>query len=267
MYDQWRGDHVFPDSPEGNGFGFINYDGTKTENYEEKLNIVRLLNKLSDEIVNAEKKRCGLAILSSNHAFMSADATENGADAVKNSYLELHKSLYKHFRAEGITVDVIETDMLASNPLGFKVVIVPKYSLISEQEKADLAAFAANGGAVYTCEDATLSMYKLGEAFVKYENASHNVLDVLEANGIEPIILSSNRNLMVQVIEGDGYAVACLNNISTAKPVLSGVKLTLNQVKATRAMMHTPYGETELTVNGDVIELPDIKEGAFIVLK
>ena len=267
MYYQWRGDHIFPDSPEGNGFGFINYDGTKTENYEEKLAIVRLLNKLSDEIVNAEKKRCGLAILSSNHAMMSADAIENGADAVVNSYLELHKSLYKHFRAEGITVDVTETDMLASNPLGFKVVIVPKYSLISEQEKADLDAFAANGGVVYTCEDATLSMYKLGEAFVKYEDASHNVQDVLDFNGIEPIIRSSSRSLMVQVIEGKDYAVACLNNISTAKKTLSGVKLTLNKVKATTATMYTPCGEQELTVNGDTIELPEIREGAFIVLK
>ncbi|MBP3645310.1 MAG: beta-galactosidase [Clostridia bacterium] len=267
MYYQWRGDHVFPDSPEGNGFGFINYDGTKTENYEEKLDMVRLLNKLSDWTVNAEKKRCGLAILSSNHAMMSADAIENGADAVVNSYLELHKSLYKHFRAEGITVDITETDMLASNPLGFKVVIVPKYSLISEQEKADLEAFVANGGVVYTCEDATLSMYKLGEAFVKYEDASHNVQDVLDANGIEPIIISSNRSMMVQVIEGKDYAMACLNNISTVNKTLKGVKLTLNQVKATSATMYTPYGETELTVNGNVIELPEIKEGAFVLLK
>ena len=267
MYYQWRGDHVFPDSPEGNGFGFINYDGTKTENYEEKLAIVRLLNQLSDWIVNAEKKRCGIAVLSSNHAFMTCDAVENGADAVKNSYLELHKSLYKHLRAEGVTVDITESDMLEKNPLGFKVVIVPKYSLISDKEKADLDAFVEKGNVVYTCEDGTLSLYKMGEAFVKYEDAAYNLADVLEANGIEPIIYSSDRSMMVQVIEGKDYAVACLNNISIAREVLSGVKLALNQVKATRATMYTPYGETELTVNGDVIELPEIKEGAFVILQ
>jgi len=267
MYYQWRGDHIFPDSPEGNGFGFINYDGTKTEHYEEKLAVVQLLNKLSDEIVNAEKKRCGVALLSSNHAFMSADAIDNGADADRNTYLELYKSLYKHLRAEGITVDLTESDMLAENPLGFKVVIVPHYSLISEQEKADLQTFADQGGAVYTCEDGMLSLYRLGQSFVKYEDAAYNLIDVLEENGIAPVIASSNRQLMVQVIEGEGYAVACLNNISTVHETLSGVKLTLNQVKATKAVMHTPYSETELAVNGDVIELPEIREGAFVVLR
>lgn len=267
MYYQWRGDHVFPDSPEGNGFGFINYDGTKTEHYEEKLDMVRLLNKLSDWTVNAEKKRCGIAVMYSKHAFVSVDAIENGDDAVRNSYTELYKSLYKHLRAEGITVDLTESDMLEKNPLGFKVVIVPKYSLISEQEKADLQAFTDRGGVVYTCEDGTLSLYKLGEQFIKYENAAHNILDVLEANGIEPIIISSSRSLMVQVIEGKDYAMACLNNISTANKTLSGVKLTLNKVKATSATMYTPYSETELVVKNGVIELPEIKEGAFVLLK
>ena len=51
MYYQWRGDYVFPDSPEGNGFGFINYDGTLTEHYEEKLDMVRLLNSRSENIL------------------------------------------------------------------------------------------------------------------------------------------------------------------------------------------------------------------------
>ena len=147
------------------------------------------------------------------------------------------------------------------------MVIVPKYSLISEQEKADLQAFTDRGGVVYTCEDGTLSLYKLGEQFIKYENAAHNILDVLEANGIEPIIISSSRSLMVQVIEGKDYAMACLNNISTANKTLSGVKLTLNKVKATSATMYTPYSETELVVKNGVIELPEIKEGAFVLLK
>ncbi|MBQ7867327.1 MAG: beta-galactosidase [Clostridia bacterium] len=267
MYYQWRGDHIFPDSPEGNGFGFVNYDGTKTENYEQKLDMVRLLNKLSDVIINAEKKRCGVAILSSDHAFVSADALDNDADAVRNSYLELYKSLYKHVRAEGITVDLTESDMLKSNPLGFKVVIVPKYSLLSEQEKADLQAFADNGGAVYTCEDSTLSLYKLGQTFVKYEDAAHNVIDMLEAEGIEPIIISSSRSMMVQVIEGEGYALACLNNISTVNKTLEGVKLTLNKVKATSATLYTPYSEETVAVEGDTICLPTIKEGAFLLLK
>ncbi len=267
MYYQWRGDHIFPASPEGNGFGFLNYDGTKTENYEQKLDMVRLLNKLSDEIVNAERVRCGIAVLHSDHAFCSADAIENHENDNQNSWLELYKALYRELRKAGITADLTESDMLKENPLGFKVVLVPKYSLLSQQEKDDLQAFQQNGGEVYFCEDATLSMQKLGETYARYEGGMHNICDILDKNGIEPVIISSHRSMMAQVIEGEGYAVACLNNISTVHETLNGVTLTLNQVKATKATMYTPYGEEELRVEGDVVYLPEIKEGAFVVLK
>ena len=266
MYYQWRGDHIFPDSPEGNGFGFINYDGTETEHYQEKLDVVRLLNKLSDWIVGAEKKRCGAAVLYSRHAFVSADAIDNGADVKRNTWLDLYKLLYKALRQEGITVDLVESDSLAANKLGVKVLLVPGYDLLSEQEKADLDAFAAAGGKVYT-STSTMELYELGKTFVKYEGSSVNVCDVLEANGIEPIIASSNRSMMVQVIEGEGYALACLNNISAAHDTLSGVKLTLNGVKAVKATLYTPYSEEEVKVEGDTIALPEIREGAFLLLQ
>ena len=267
MYYQWRGDHVFPDSPEGNGFGFINYDGTPTEHYEEKLDVVRLLNKLSDVIVNAEKVRCGAAVLYSRHAFVAADAIDNGAQVTRNTWLDLYKLLYKSMRQEGITVDLVESDTLAANPLNIKVLLVPGYDLLSDAEKADVQAFAENGGKVYTCATPALELYELGQTPVKYEGSNVNILDALEANGIEPIIHSSDRSLMVQVIAGEGCALACLNNISAARPVMRGVTLTLNKISATTATLYTPYSEQELKVEGNTIVLPEIKEGAFVLLK
>jgi len=267
MYYQWRGDHVFPDSPEGNGFGFLNYDGTKTDLYEEKMDMVRLLNRLSDRIVHAEKIRCGAAVLYSDHAAMSADAMDNGADVTRNTYMEVYRALYRQLRAEGITADLTESDMLKANPLGFKVLFVPKYPLLSDKEKADVQAFAENGGAVYLCEDGTMSLYRLGEKFVKYEDAAHNVIDALEANGIKPVIASSDRSLTVQVIGGGGYALACLNNISTARDTISGAQLRLIGVQAKKATLYTPRGEEEIKVQGDLICLPDIYEGAFLLLE
>ncbi len=267
MYYQWRGDHIFPDSPEGNGFGFLNYDGTKTENYEKKLDVVRLLNKLSDEIGNAERMRCGIAVVHSEHAFMAADALENDEISERNSFLELYKALYKQLRMTGITVDFTQTDMLSSNPLGLKAVLVPRYSLFSQKEKDELQAFQDKGGKVYICEDATFAMKRLGETYGKYEETPHNIEDILDENDIEPIIISSNRSLMVQAIKGDGYAVACLNNISTVNETLTGATLTLNQLTATKATLYTPYSEAELRVEGDVVYLPEIKEGAFVVLR
>jgi len=264
MYYQWRGDHIFPDSPEGNGFGFINYDGTETEHYQEKLDIVRLLNKLSDWIVGAKKVRCGAGILYSNHAVMSSDAIDNGEEAKRNTYLSLYRALYKAIRAEGVTVDLTESDMLASNPLGIRVLYVPMFDLLSEQEKKDVEAFAANGGKVYTCKEASLAMH---EWQVKYtrNTAPGNVIDTLEANGIEPVIRSSDRSLMVQVIAGEGYQLACLNNISAARPVMNGV--ILSGIKAAEATLYMPYGEEKLEVKNGTVVLPEIREGGFLLLK
>jgi hypothetical protein len=140
------------------------------------------------------------------------------------------------------------------------------FDLLSEQEKKDVEAFVAAGGKVYTTSDACLHM---NEWAVKYtrNTAPGNVIDALEANGIEPVIRSSDRSMMVQVIAGEGYALACLNNISAARPVMNGVTLTLNKVSATTATLYTPYGEEELKVEGNTIVLPEIREGGFVLLK
>lgn len=267
MYYQWRGDYVFPDSPEGNGFGFLNYDGTKTEHYEEKLAMVRLLNRLSSWIVNAEKARCGIAVLYSNHAFMSADAQDNGKLLVRNSFLEVYKALYKQLRQAGITVDLTESGSLARNPLHLKVVLVPRYSLLSAQEKAELEAFQAAGGAVYTCEDATLSLHPLGRPSGGRENADCNLPDVLEEHGIAPVVTASHPSLMAQVLKGEGYALVCLNNISVAREVICGAQLSLNGLKAARATLCTPRGEQVLAVEAGIVRLPDIREGAFLLVE
>ena len=267
MYYQWRGDHIFPDSPEGNGFGFINYDGTETEHYAEKIAMVTLLNKLSDWTVNAEKVRCGAAVLYSNHAFMASDARDNAREPERNRWLELYKALYKAIRCEGVTADLTESDLLKANPLGIRVLFVPMFDLLSEQEKADVKAFAENGGHVFTCKDATLALEEMGRVYDKFERGGVDVCDALEMADVKPVIASSNRSLKVQVIAGEGYAVACLNNISAVHESLKGVTLALNGVKASSAVLFTPYSETEVRVENGVVCLPEIKEGGFLLLK
>jgi len=125
-------------------------------------------------------------------------------------------------------------------------------------------AFAANGGKVYTCKEASLAMH---EWQVKYtrNTAPGNVIDTLEANGIEPVIRSSDRSLMVQVIAGEGYQLACLNNISAARPVMNGV--ILSGIKAAEATLYMPYGEEKLEVKNGTVVLPEIREGGFLLLK
>ena len=267
MYYQWRGDHIFPDSPEGNGFGFINYDGTVTEHYDEKIAMVTLLNQLSDYTVNAERKRCHTAVLYSNHAFMSADAIDNAEKTVRNTWLELFTAMYKELRREGITVDVVESDTLKANPLEVRVLFVPHFEWLSEQEQAEVKAFQQAGGSVFTGKLATLAVEELGREYNKFERGGIDICDALEMCGIEPVIASSDRQLMVQVIEGEGYAVACLNNISAVRERLNHVTLELKQVQAGSAVLYTPYSETDLCVENGRILIPEIIEGGFLLLR
>ena len=107
----------------------------------------------------------------------------------------------------------------------------------------------------------------MGREYNKFERGGVDVCDALEMYGVKPVIVSSSRWLKVQVIEGKDYAVACLNNTSPVYDSLSGVTLKLNGVKAASATLYTPYSETEATVDGDTVILPEIKEGGFLLLK
>ena len=266
MYYQWRGDYVFPDSPEGNGFGFINYDGTPTEHYEEKLDMVRLLNKLSDYIVGAEKARCGAAVLYSKHAFCAADALDNGENTERNRFLDQYKAIYQALRMEGITVDLVESDLLRENALGVRALYVPEYPLLSEEEKADLEAFRAQGGRVFLCEGASLACRELGVVYDSYHSCG-TVADTLALCDIRPVVSVSDHALMAQVISGQGYHLVCLNNISIARPVIAGAHLNLNGLSASEATLCTPRGAQALRVAQGRIDLPDVREGGFLLLR
>ena len=168
---------------------------------------------------------------------------------------------------EGITADLTESDMLDKNPLGIRVLFVPCWDLLSDQERADVQAFADRGGKVFTCKGAALALEELGKTYDKFERGGIEMRDALAMCGVMPVIATSSRDLIAQVIAGKGYAVACLNNISAVNHSLKGVSLTLNGVKATAATLYTPYSVTEVPVDGNTINLPEIVEGGFLLLK
>lgn len=265
MYYQWRGDYVFEDSPEGNGFGFLNYDGTPTNQYEEKMAMVKLLNQLSDIIVNAEKKRCGVAVLHSKYAFCHADAIENGSKTEHNSYLQAYQTIYKQLRSEGISVDFVEAENLSENKLNIQVLYVPYYELLSEAEKQMVQDFVKQGKKVYCFEE--ILLYR--DITEKYDRniAPYNIQDTIKLNNIEPVISTDNSAIMIQVLVGQDYYLACLNNISATDPVYSHVKLKLNDIQATKAYWYTPEAVKELEVDGANVDIPTVREGGFLLLK
>ncbi len=266
MYYQWRGDHIFPDSPEGNGFGFLNYDGTPTKGYDEKMAMIRLLNRLSPWIVGAEKKRCRAAILHSKYAFCYADALENGAEAQNNSVLHKGQVIYQELRREGITVDFVEAENLKENPLNIAALYVPSYEFLSDREKQWVHDFAEQGNRVYCYEEALQYRELKAAEENRWEPIRYTIGDTLKINGIHPIIRSANPDVMVQVLEGNGYYLASLNNISAVAKEHSNVDLDLQELCATEATWFTPDGERKPEIRNGTVCIPAIREGGFLLL-
>lgn len=265
MYYQWRGDYVFPDSPEGNGFGFLNYDGTPTEHYGEKMAMISLLNRLSDKIVNAEKKRCGAAILYSKYAYCHADAIDNGAETEKNSFLQKALLIYKDLRSKGISVDFVEAENLNENSLGIKVLYLPSYELLSESEKRSVEEFAKQGNKVYYYAD-TLQYGDITEEYFIHNPLHYNIRDTLEISKICPIIPCENPDIMVQVLEGKDYYLATVNNISLVKDMFKDTKLNISKLGVKNAVWYTPEEETTLKICNETVNITEIREGGFLLL-
>lgn len=276
MYYQWRGDHIFPDAPEGNGYGIINYDGTPTPNFENAKKTVEVINKLSDVLVNARKLRTGVAMLYSDYAFMHSDAVDNDGTGVwfyelKNSWLEELSRVYCQLRAEGISPDIVRAQDLKDNVLGTRVLYTASMELLSEEERQQVQAFKVAGGTVYTKNEQY--RYKTGYIPLDYEQGSDNndfeVADTLYLSGITaPVRLIGQRGLLYQTLKGNGYYIICITNAANPDRPAKNTRIETD-FDFRNAYLYT-FGEQEereLLVKDRNIMIDTIIDGAIIVLK
>ena len=77
VYYQWRGDCPVPGVPYPNSCGILNYDGTKTANFDNAVNMNRFTSDISDLLVSAHRLHEGVGILHSDYAAYYVDACEN----------------------------------------------------------------------------------------------------------------------------------------------------------------------------------------------
>ncbi len=276
MYYQWRGDYIFPDSPEGNGFGLLNYDGTKTANYNNAVNVMALINRLSDELVNAKKLRSGVGILHSDYAYMQADGRDNSGIAsdyynLKNSWLSATVRMYTELRREGVTPDFLRARDLAANPLGVKLLLIPSYDLLSEEEKQAVEAFRLSGGEVVLCNDTVryqVGYLPFGYVERKYKS-DYDMEDILALYQVEkPFLLHAPSHYLHQTLVGDGYYVVTLTNISNLEhaPADLVLETALPLSSATVYSFDRPEGRNLPITNGRIL-LDRVADGAFVILK
>ncbi len=276
LYYQWRGDHIYPDSPEGNGFGIINCDRTKTEKYGMARAIVRYINSRSELLVNAVKHRSGVGILRSLHGFLRADVKGN-PEAVdfgtKNEWLDRELAFFTDCAKHGVLPDFTNAECLIENPLGIRLLFVPDIELISDDERAAIAAFESKGGkAVFTNRSDrsyARGYYEARELQRSQSLGYFDVPDVLLLHGICPEVsfLHSEESLFLQVLDTDEGMLAVITNIENIERECRAPVLAVPEW--VRAAIYESFECPEgvpLRIEGGKIQLPKITDGALVRL-
>jgi hypothetical protein len=280
VYYQWRGDYPARETPNPNSCGFVNYDGTPTENYENACATVAFLNRLSPLLARAERVYGGVGMLHSDYAAYLADARENPdgqtmADGIRNSYIADQLELYIRLRRTGHDVTLTDAEHLVSNPLGIRVLFVPRLSLLSKRERAAVDAFVAEGGRVY--HNLFADGYAGGWGLVEYPEKTpttlaervfvpvYTVEDVLDTCALPPLVHTSDACLGTQVLRGEDYTLITVNSLSAARATVGGrLRVAL---PFTEAILHTHDGRGTLTVDNGELVLSDIADGCVIELR
>lgn len=272
VYYQWRGDYPSFATPNPNSCGFLNYDGTKTKNYENAVNMVKLLQELSDEIVNAEKVRNGIAILISDYAYFLCDAMENDDEITKdqhlvsNSYMANMYHIYKAVIKRGLAVDFVRADHLKDNSLNIAHLFVPRFCRLSDEEKAQVKDFQNSGAKVYDMFDVYGDVEELDIEWDKFHIESE-IDDVLDDIGIKAEFSTGERNINVQTLKGDDYYVICITNINASLEPIENIEIKSSH-KIKMALMYESGKEKEyLEVFENKIKISKLYDGCFIIVK
>ena len=279
VYYQWRGDCPVPGVPYPNSCGLLNYDGTKTNNYDNAAMVVSFINKMSDVLMSVERVHDGVGLLHSDFASFLIDARENSDkqcynDDVKNSYITEYTQTYKDLRDGRYNVDIVNAEHLNSNDFGIKVLFVPRYEYLSREEKAAVDNFQQSGGIVYRLVGTGhltngFGFKVLGTTYARYEDSVYDIAlsatDACEKNGIQAKVHCDERTVGVQMLEGGGKKLIILTNIAAVRE-RNSCKLKVDFEFKT-ATLHTFDGMGKLTVTDNEISVTDITDGAIIILR
>ncbi len=280
VYYQWRGDQPVPGVPFPNSCGILNYDGTKTDNFENAVGVNRFISSMNDLLMNASRAREGIGLLFSPYAVALADGMQNADEAPQtkeyyNSYVMAYQQLYGQLRQAGYTVTITDAAHLEANPCGVKVLIVPDAQLLSREELQQVEAFQSTGAKVYAnipTGRPTRGYCGLQEYTTREKSYKERVFDPyftaddLEAlTGICPIARSLTPNVGVQVLQGENYTLLVLTNFSPIREKSDAV-LRVSIPFATAEFVAID-GSRPVEVGGDILTVKDITDGGIVILK
>lgn len=277
IYYQWRGDCPVPGVPYPNSCGILNYDGTKTDNYDNAVKVNKWIQSVGDLLLEAHRANEGVGLFYSPYSVAYCDALENNdkkpySDEFFNSSVVAYNQLYVDMRKAGYTVKIVDGEHL--NKSGIKALVVPDMNHLSESERLEIERFYDNGGKVYVNkpDNPTMALPLLTEYSKKARTYEERVFlppytpyDLPDLTGIIPIAKSLDANIGVQTLEGEGYTLLVITNISPVKPCVNA-RICVNILFET-AEFTAIDGSKNVTVSGKEVTVYDMTDGGILILR
>ena len=280
VYYQWRGDYPAVGVPYPNSCGILNYDGSKTDNFDNAVAVNRWIASINDLLMNATRAKEGVGLLYSSYAIAYCDALENrGEDIPSKSFLNASTSyfvnLYTELRKAGYSVTVTDAEHLKENPLGIRVLVVADINHLSTQERRILDAFYESGGEIFYALDPTSPTHPLPR-ISRYDRAErtyqekvflppYRAYDLPAKTGLLPTAISLEYNLGVQTLVGEDYTLLVLTNLSCALDKIDA-RIRVN-IPFTKASFTAIDGEREVLIEANELTVKGITDGGIIILR
>lgn len=276
VYYQWRGDYPSKATPIPNGCGLVNYDGSKTDNFDNAAKTVVYINEMSDYIVNSERANDGIGIFHSDYAIFMCDAIENTDEerrdiTLSNSYLMQYKDMYSDLRKKNYTVNVVDACTLKNNAFDLYALFVPRRDFLSPEEQSIIEDFIANGGIVFESPTLIADVVCTNRGYTAYGtgiadyNLFCNINEICEEFLKKPAVSCDNPLVGIQRLVGKDYSLIVLTNLSCSERKQS-LKLTFTS-DICEATLCTPYKKQKLSVLNNEVFIDGLSDGGIVVVK
>ena len=279
MYYQWRADYPYDDAPEPEGYGMLYNDGTTTGKFASAVAMNHMVETYGGQLARMDKYHCGVALLYSENVNAHCDALDNGAATLvwagrERSYLNA-SAIYGTLRRQQIPVDLTRASELEDNRIHCRLLILPTSEGLSEEERKQLDAFAAEHTVVIYNEH-LCGYYRWGEN----SGEMLTLEELLKNFAIEPPVETNAPLLDVKILKGqDSYALFLVNYSVSEIPVAAGAGLCFHLPEVTtdwscrfitpdrELVLSIEFMKTEAMEEKIGIRLPEITTGGMILLQ
>ncbi len=276
-YYEWRGDYPGEKTPLPDNCGFLHYNGTKADHFDSSVALIKSLEKYSEKIALAEKKRCGIAILHSDHAICWHDGATRTDLGALNEWIRRTLETYKELRMAGFSPDIVRAEDLADNRFGTRILFVPYETGLSDQERKQVSVFADVCGKAYVMVKATgFGGHAIGSWWDWTDMPKNrtttefrcgaSAFDLLERLGETPVVDTGSRHLHANVLEGSGYHIVTLVNNDPFDDPIPAHKISF-RLPAKKVLFSTPEKECELEPHDGTVLIPEVCASAILLLQ